>query len=436
MKLVIKNILAHRRRNIWLFLELVVVTIVTWIALDPVMILYSISTLSSGYDYEQLVYMETGVESSMSPYYSESASSDEEMRKSFDMILSQIRNMPDVESVTPVSSWLRLETGSSMPLSLNYLDEQGDTVKYTTFMYGRPIEKDYFITYGIQSTDESPSPQELSDMPMGKHDIIINESVARKMFGDGGNYIGRQTIDAGDGNSYRVVGVVKDVRPWHWRSLWRILWIDEQYTNSEPAVTSRGLIIRLKEGISPTWWINKYKEQCLTDLKAGNLRITIAETNSDMSESTWQSRQAKNNRITNIGLFVFFMVNLILGVAGTFYLQTRRRSHDAGIMKSFGATRRNVFNGLAVEALIITFAGWVIGCLIYLHYALKAGLSLGIDWDLADLPLNHWTSNFWEHFGIVSVAVLVVLAVIVLIGVSFPARRIARVNPVDALRDE
>ncbi len=133
---------------------------------------------------------------------------------------------------------------------------------------------------------------------------------------------------------------------------------------------------------------------------------------------------------------MFFLVNLALGVAGTFYLQTRQRSHDAGIMKSFGATRGNVFGSLVGEAMIITVAGWLVGCLLYLHYGMKEGLSKGIDWNMSYLPSGCWIADFWEHFGIVSAGVLVVLAVIVLIGVSFPARRIARVNPVDALRDE
>ncbi|MDE6543865.1 MAG: ABC transporter permease, partial [Muribaculaceae bacterium] len=94
------------------------------------------------------------------------------------------------------------------------------------------------------------------------------------------------------------------------------------------------------------------------------------------------------------------------------------------------------FRSLVGEAMLITVAGWLIGCLLYVHYGMKEGLSVGIDRNNSYLPDGCWIVNFWEHFGIVSAAVLVVLAVIVLIGVSLPARRIARVNPVDAIRDE
>ncbi len=61
MKLIIKNLLAYRRRNIWLFVELILITIVTWIVLDPVMVIWGVSSRSHGYDLDRLVYMEIGV---------------------------------------------------------------------------------------------------------------------------------------------------------------------------------------------------------------------------------------------------------------------------------------------------------------------------------------------------------------------------------------
>ncbi len=344
--------------------------------------------------------------------------------------------MPDVEGITPVSSWLRLESSSQMPADIRYVDGKGDTIWVSVPKYPRTANTGYFTTYGMKPVAGSPSAEELSEMSMGPNDIIVNESLARLMFGDCSDYLGRQTVDSGDGNFYRIVGVVEDVRPWRSRGVWKVCWVDEAYAYTGQSYETTGIVIRLREGVSPKKWVEDHRAETYQDLHSGNLNIKYLGTYDTVASNTWIENNATNEKSMKIGLLVFFLINLTLGVAGTFYLQIRSRSHDAGIMKSFGATRSNLFNVLAVEALIITFAGWAIGCLIYLHYAMKAGLSLGIDWSLDDLPLNHWTSDFWAHFWIVSVAVLVVISAIVLIGVSFPARRIARVNPVDALRDE
>ena len=128
MKLIIKNLLAHRRRNIWLFVELILITVVTWIVLDPVMVMWGVSSRPHGYDLDRLVYMEIGIEGESSPKYSEEAADTASMRRSYDAILNSIKGMPDVESITPVSSWLRLESSSQFPKDMRYVDEIGDTL--------------------------------------------------------------------------------------------------------------------------------------------------------------------------------------------------------------------------------------------------------------------------------------------------------------------
>lgn len=47
-----------------------------------------------------------------------------------------------------------------------------------------------------------------------------------------------------------------------------------------------------------------------------------------------------------------------------------------------------------------------------------------------------WTDSFMLHFTIVSLIIYVILIAVVSAGVYLPARRISRVSPVDALRDE
>ena len=71
----------------------------------------------------------------------------------------------------------------------------------------------------------------------------------------------------------------------------------------------------------------------------------------------------------------FFLVNLCLGVIGTFWLQTRTRREEVGVMLSFGATRSDIVRLLMGEGTVLTVVASLTGFLLYLQYALKEGLA-------------------------------------------------------------
>ena len=118
--------------------------------------------------------------------------------------------------------------------------------------------------------------------------------------------------------------------------------------------------MRIVDATSTSQWIADHGDNVRADSYVGNLYIKYVSTYADAARSTWQERSAKSEKRLKIVLLIFFLVNLSLGVVGTFYLQTRQRSRDAGIMKSFGATCGNIFRNLTLESMLITFAGWII----------------------------------------------------------------------------
>jgi ABC-type antimicrobial peptide transport system permease subunit len=141
-------------------------------------------------------------------------------------------------------------------------------------------------------------------------------------------------------------------------------------------------------------------------------------------------------RNTKLLLAVFFLVNLVLGVIGSFYLQTRRRVTEMGVHRSFGASRRNIIAILMGEGFALTTVSFIIGDLLYLQYALKYGLDTGFGNNIMYNIINNWVTNFNEHFAIISAVVYVILMACVAIGVYLPARSVSRINPVDALRNK
>lgn len=179
-------------------------------------------------------------------------------------------------------------------------------------------------------------------------------------------------------------------------------------------------------------FLHQFRLWMSKELKAGNLYVR-----SVMSYSSLRTDHELTQGVTNkyrffLVLGLFFLVNLCLGVAGTFWMQTRSRSEEVGIMLSFGANPSYIMRLLIGEGWVLTTLATVIGCFVYFNYAVSDGLHISSSNSSPDYLIN----NFGFHFLLVSLLVWLILLLVVTIGVYIPARRISRINPVEALRDE
>lgn len=109
-----------------------------------------------------------------------------------------------------------------------------------------------------------------------------------------------------------------------------------------------------------------------------------------------------------------------IGVMNVMLVSVTERTHEIGIRKAVGATNRQIFNQFAIEALVLSIEGGLLG--IALAYAIDGLLRL-----LTDLrPIISWQ------------AVVVAFGVTAAIGFIFgsvPAIKAARKDPIDALRN-
>ena len=169
-------------------------------------------------------------------------------------------------------------------------------------------------------------------------------------------------------------------------------------------------------------------------MKAGNLFARTLKAYDKIIADREFSEGVTSKYRMNTALALFFMVNLCLGVIGTFWMQTRVRREEVGVMLSFGATPSHIMRLLMGEGIVLTTIAVLVGCLLYLQYAIKEGLYMGDTW--MKVPDKYWVSEFAPHFLVLSVLVYLVLLAVVLIGIYIPARRISRIPPTEALRDE
>ena len=102
LKLILKNLWARRRRNVWLLAELILVSIVTWIILDPVIVTTYDRSIPLGYDTDRLCLVTLSTLQSQAPGYDEEAEDSAMIMKSYFNLTRLVKDYPGVESATPV----------------------------------------------------------------------------------------------------------------------------------------------------------------------------------------------------------------------------------------------------------------------------------------------------------------------------------------------
>jgi putative ABC transport system permease protein len=125
--------------------------------------------------------------------------------------------------------------------------------------------------------------------------------------------------------------------------------------------------------------------------------------------------------IAAIGLFITSLSLFVggIGIMNIMFVSVAERTREIGIRKAIGAKRRTILLQFLIEAATICLIGGLVG--------------LGLAWPLT-LVIKHFLPATMSPL-IVGIALLVAL-VTGLVSGFFPAWRAARMDPVDALRNE
>lgn len=432
MKAILENLWNRKREEIWLFLELIIITIVAWVVFDPAIVNLYYRSLPMGYDTDRLLYADVEV-SAMGEDTGDPYEVTEERR------MQLLRQLKAVEGVENVYFYDQIYYALGNDRHSYWMVPRGEDTLYVTDIEFIP-DANFFETYGLRPLPGSPSAEELSRLSYNSLQTVLTRSAAIAIFGTE-DVVGRHFQFITDPPLERTVaGVVEDVRvsvPTAERAC--ILMPSQLLSNGVR------IIIRLQDGINLHRFLEEHRRDLVRGGQTDFCRISRVMTYEDHLKKMELAAGRTQEVNRSLALALFFLLNLILAVIGTVWLHAKRRAEECGVRRAFGATRTRLLGSFLAEGAVLATVAVVIGCIIFLNYA-YSGLSTvdGIEQfetmyiNFASyLPADRtWVDGFWPHFLVISACVYLIILCTVLLGTAIPAWRITRTQITEALREE
>jgi macrolide transport system ATP-binding/permease protein len=246
--------------------------------------------------------------------------------------------------------------------------------------------------------------------------VVLNETAARKFFGNG-NAIGERFRD--DKQLYEVAGVVHDLKNGIGASM-SIVYLPLTERNfARPPVDGITIMVRSDAGTDALSSIRR--EIASID---PNLNIFNVRTLNDYVELSRASERFAVNTYGGIGLFG--LVLAAVGLAGVTAYAVAQRRKEIGIRIALGARKAQVLGLVLREGATLVGAGTVLGFLG--AFALAKMLS-----SLTNVFVEALKVGTNDPRLLVGAPLL--LAGLALLACYVPARRVARIDPLKALRE-
>jgi predicted permease len=243
--------------------------------------------------------------------------------------------------------------------------------------------------------------------------VIINQALARRLFGEE-NVVGRQlTLKTGGADAVEIIGVTRDVK----------------YHDLTEAPLPHFDLPALQHGYdSYTTFVVRSSEESAALIPGVRRELLSLDQALPVKQIAPMAAQISNTlaatRLASTLVAIFGVLALLLasvGLYGVMSWMVGRRTREIGIRLALGAQHSAVLGLILRRGLVLTVVGLVIG------FAVAFASTRLLETQLYEVKV-------YDPLTFVSVALL--LTVVSLLACYLPARRAAKVDPLEALRYE
>ena len=256
---------------------------------------------------------------------------------------------------------------------------------------------------------------------------VLGSDIAKDLFGDQNPLGERVTIK---NLPVRVVGVVTPQGSKFFSNLDKRIYLPVTTAQRELLNVDYVSYISVKANIE----VEAAKDEARAILRDTH---ALDNPNEDLSKDDFRvsSQSDAVNTIAGVGFALTLLLASIaaislfvggIGIMNMMLVSVTERTREIGLRKAIGGTERDILAQFLLEAVILTLAGGVLGITIGIIFSFLASLVLKV---------------FVDGWVFVSPPVAIIASFIVatVVGIAFgyyPARRAARLDPIEALRYE
>ncbi|MCM1504623.1 MAG: ABC transporter permease [Muribaculum sp.] len=400
------------RSNLWLAVELLIVSVVMWYICDYIYVRLANYYDERGFEIDHCYLLDFAELTPQSPDYVAYETQEEADADKMEL-LDRLSRRPEIEAAA-YSNNSRPYTGSN-----SGIDVMVDTLSSSGYVIRRWVTPDYLRIYRYRGVN-GETPEELVEI-LRRGEILPSRSVLD-------NYGKDKMIELAGHEAYLDHDTVA---PWKIGTvLEQIRYQDWEEWNSTRTVVLRmdnlgyanELSVRVKDNMDNNF-AETLMEAADKELRVGNFYIRDVKSLSDLRENFQRSSTITiRNYLTGMG---FLMLNVFLGLLGTFWFRTQQRVREIAIRKVSGATRRAVFSRFISEGVLIL--------------SLVTIPAIAIDFWIAKSGLNSWLNGEflqWDRLLVCALVSYLIILIMIVIGISVPANRAMKTEPAQALHDE
>lgn len=407
------------RSNLWLALELLVVSVVMWYVVDYIYTRAATYLEPRGFDVEHCYLVEMGQLTEKSPDFVAEQTYEQHYADIMELV-ERLKRRPEIKAVS-LSQNSYPYNGSNSTSEVRY-----DTLASPNWTIRRMVTPDFVRVFRYRGVN-GETPEQLAEM-LDRNELLVSNNLFRKYDIPMSEFVGKPFYVMGDTTqSVRLAAALQDVR----------------YSDFQQARSSYCMVYNLLDINRTTpGWINTDNELCLRvkadqdrdfierlkadsekQFRVGNIFISEVRSFQDIRRN-FQQMQYNELRNYMMGMG-FLLLNIFLGLLGTFWFRTQQRRSEIALHKAHGATDKAIFNRLLSEGILLL--------------TVVTPIALIIDYNLANMELNSWrngTTLEWDRLLLCAAISFVLIALMITIGIGIPARKAMKIQPAEALHDE
>ena len=430
----IKQIFAEWRSNIWLFLEMLIVSLVLWYINDFLYAVYSVRAEPDGFDTENVYKMHYTVDWSKVEW---PESDSEYMRLRDSINTDQMRKLMERLKAEPGVEAVSANFGIT-PHNYNFQGDALIDVEDSTLVLGGMnwnmvrnswVFGDICSVLGIKGINGETSRQ-LDDMlAQGKSVITSNvrynkEGLPKEEQIDSRKVVGKRFYVGNGHNAIVTIGaVVAPIKRATYESAADMITILIPGREMFGDYLGGEVLVRVKDSY-PGDFAQEMRSRLATDYSFKYLYLTDVESMSEIK--TFNNRQVDQQQRMYIAMCIFLMVNIFLGLLGSFWFRTQQRGAEIAIRMVHGATPMRVLMRVVSEAMLLLVA--------------TLPFTIGVVWLMVTKEGLFTSSQVYDDMLLPTVAAGLLtyaeMGVMVLLGTLFPALKSMHTKPSVVLQEE